>query len=431
MAQTQDSFLLEQIKFLPKDQDEKSLQFQKFMEANFEYKDGIFFVPKNTTNVMMNETKIFQEGKENYILEPIKFQKGLVVLKIPKRANSIIKNYYIGKKLNSLVKTVPTFPVTLSICSKSDSELRPFIIQEYIIGKTIEQCLNDLTFEQFLNIFFQLLLTLEFAQRNLSFCHYDLQLSNIIICKRKIKYKVNIDNLSYIITTDIIPVIIDYGLSSIAEIWNNFIIPIGVHGYEKHGIFNVPLQGVDMYKFLFSSFCISKPPLKEKIGRLFTFYGSNDPYNILKSTNEEIKIYSTEYVKKASFSIVAINIPLEFMKWILRNPIYSFLKNVIKIKERKEEKIINEAKNILEFSFLEIPKYKNYKNCLKFLISFEPYLEFYFSKKSKGERFKLFKNIFKSSLQFKFYKKIVTDIEKKKRWNQTVKMIDSISSQNI
>ena len=268
----------------------------------------------------------------------------------------MIREYYIGiKAMNKLRYIVPNFVYTLGcfMCNKpSDSNplenlcenvfgtTSPFIVYEKIPGdndiKTVGDLIdNKLSFNKWLVIFFQLLLALEVAQREVGFTHFDLHFDNVMIRKQEnFEYSVPLDMSTYTIKNpEFIPVIIDFGRST-CNIDNE---TIGTYAFEELGVLNHMVPGQDMYTFM--SYCCDKATnntnvtdidLRKKIALLFeNFYEQDDPYPIKIGTRTNRAKETQEYVgigklnsivynfKKIPVTPIAQYTPLMFMKWLL------------------------------------------------------------------------------------------------------------------
>ena len=60
-----------------------------------------------------------------------------------------------------------------------------------------------------------------------------------------------------------------------------------------------------------------------EIFNLLSFYGQDDPYQILVKGDKGLKKARKEYVKKGSYSRVTTYTPIEFLNWILEQPEYN------------------------------------------------------------------------------------------------------------
>jgi len=275
---------------------------------------------------------------------------------IKKKREMMIREYYIGiKAMNKLRYIVPNFVYTLgcfmcdkpsdsnpleNLCENVSGTTSPFIVYEKIPGhkdiKTVGDLIdNKLSFNKWLVIFFQLLLALEVAQREVGFTHFDLHFDNVMIRKQEnFEYSVPLDMSTYTIKNpEFIPVIIDFGRST-CNIENE---TIGTYAFEELGILNHMVPGQDMYTFM--SYCCDKATnntnvtdidLRKKIALLFeNFYEQDDPYpikigtriNRAKETQEYVgigKLNSIVYnFKKIPVTPIAQYTPLMFMKWLL------------------------------------------------------------------------------------------------------------------
>ena len=157
------------------------------------------------------------------------------------------REFLIGTELNKLKHFVPNFMYTLGHVM---TEEKFFIICERIVGNTFMEQISNMKFPQYLFLFLQILLALEIGQRNSRFCHFDLHLGNVLLREtRRLIYTVLIRNKKYTITTELVPMIIDFGMSSVTDKNRT----IGTSHFHKHGILKHLIPGMDMYKFLFYS----------------------------------------------------------------------------------------------------------------------------------------------------------------------------------
>jgi hypothetical protein len=227
-----------------------------------------------------------------------------------------------------------------NLCENVSGTISPFIVYEKIPGdkdiKTLGDLIdNKLSFNKWLVIFFQLLLALEVAQREVGFTHFDLHFDNVMIRKQEnFEYSVPLDMSTYTIKNpEFIPVIIDFGRST-CNIDNE---TIGTYSFEELGVLNHMVPGQDMYTFM--SYCCDKATnntnvtdidLRKKIALLFqNFYGQDDPYpikigtrtNRAKETQEYVGIGTLKSIvdnfKKIPVTPIAQYTPLMFMKWLL------------------------------------------------------------------------------------------------------------------
>ena len=351
--------------------------FDNLFSFNFnkKKKNGLYKLSSNLTKWIKKYSKLNSDSTSGYIYVTDIFTDIEVIIKIPKYNrddNNIIREYFIGiSEINKLRYIIPTFvytfgaflcPANNGVICKSGSDTRPFVIFEKIPGNNMEEMLktNSLTFTEFLGMFLQVLLGLEVAQRNISFCHYDFHSANLM-CRtidKIYKYSVALDNNLYNISASkYLPVIIDFGLSSVKS--DDMIV--GSYDFKKHGMLNYMLPGVDMYKFLVYCIAYSEGDMYRQISSLLLFYGDDDPYKILvkKSAIEDA---THEYIKKGSYSKVTTRTPLEFIEWILVQPEYTHIASLYMKKMDRDvfipisfstvsyeyEKLFNKSTNVTE-----------------------------------------------------------------------------------
>jgi len=258
-----------------------------------------------------------------------------VVVKAPRYIDgyaSLIREYFIGlRALNKLRYTIPTIVYTLGLfkcnspssngkinteemCSNSST---PFVIYEKIPGDSVKHLLesNEITWETWLICFAQILLSLELAQRECNFTHFDLHTGNVMLRNDEdVKYTLPLDGTTYTISgTKTLPVIIDFGMST-AEVDG---VTVGSHDFPMYGMMPYMVQGYDMYKFLiYSSTNAKYTSLGPKIIDIFRFYWTDDPYKIYTKKLPALNNVTNEYCAKASYSAVATYTPLRLFQWL-------------------------------------------------------------------------------------------------------------------
>ena len=201
-------------------------------------------------------------------------KKGKIfLLKFGESVNKFIiyHEYFVGSvALNQLRKKIPNFALVLGYitCSppnpKIDSSFcrdyygRPCVIYEYIYPSTpVSKYIRKCSFSNYMNIFLQILLSLRYASDLYGFTHHDLHTRNVLV--REIQRKVSIPYLvkpeantqKKYINTDILGIIIDYGISRIKI--SEF--PFGVlerNTYDNE--FNYPIG--DIFMFLVESMTV-------------------------------------------------------------------------------------------------------------------------------------------------------------------------------
>lgn len=307
--------------------------------------NGIYNLTEDILKWFTKIKKLPVQGTKGFIYTTNIFSNKLQLIIKSQQCNnksnfsSMLKEYFIGiKAINNLRYILPTFVYTLgaftvpntietfsNLCiSKKNTDNRKqlddtiFVIYEKIPGDCLDNLLlnEKINFDEWILIFFQLLLSLEIAQRKIRFSHFDLHVGNVMIRKKNnFSYTVPLDNKSYYIKKcDVFPVIIDFGMSS-SYIEGRY---IGNYNLAKHGILNFMVSGFDMYKFIIYSMAYAKnKKLKNNIRQLFKFYGSNDPYNIFDTGDTTSA--TDKYCRDVTYSKAASYTPIMFMNWLLDN----------------------------------------------------------------------------------------------------------------
>lgn len=304
-------------------------------------KNGIL-LSKKVQKFIKNIEKI-NEGEQGSIYKAeIMLDENKVILKIPKNETHFegyFKEYFLGAFImNKMRYYIPTFMYTLgsficpyeeiqsligistikSLCNKND-KTTIFVMYEQIEGETMMNLLtnNNINFEEYLEVFIQLCVSLEIAQREVNFTHFDLHVGNLMVKKVKnLQYNVNLDLITYNFKVNLLPIVVDYGFST-ATIDGK---TISVGDYEQYGMMKFMVPGNDLYKFLiYSVYYTTNNILREKIIELFNFYGTNDEYNIVKTKMVGIDQATKEFCLKGTFSNIAKYIPLMTIEWLYIN----------------------------------------------------------------------------------------------------------------
>ena len=137
---------------------------------------------------------------------------------------------YIGiKAINDLTKLIPNFAYTFGEYGRNVNEAN--VIIEYIEGETLYDYIKgtNFRFDEYILIIIQICLALEVAQNKCALVHYDITPWNIILQRLDEPIKVDyvLGKKIYRVKTNIIPVIIDFGKSSV------------IVDQEHHGFINM------------------------------------------------------------------------------------------------------------------------------------------------------------------------------------------------
>lgn len=221
------------------------------------------------------------------------------------------KEYKIGSILNHL--HLPTIVKTYEL---QEQGKKCYLSLEFIDGNSLcnELYQSHITsLQDFFDIYLQILLTLEMAQREVSFTHFDLHCGNVMIRRldHDIEYSFLFDTKMYTVKTNVIPVIIDFGFSCAMSTDKQYfsenhrtktkegylLTKDGVH-LENQGVMPFMIQGADMYRLISSCVYYTHLNLKEVIDRL---YNKNHPYT--KNIKLAIKEFACKIVNSKAASI--------------------------------------------------------------------------------------------------------------------------------
>ena len=355
-----------------------------FLQTSTRKENGIYVLTKNIRDYIKSIELLIGYNIEGYIYIANFFSSDIqVVLKFQQNdsyISSMIREYYIGINiLNKLRYLTPTFVYTLGafycpkpmevnrygetvaiynpisvLCDNTTEKNTAFVIYEKIPGETIQDLLqHSLNFNQFLNIFIQLLLGLEVAQREARFTHFDLHGENIIIRQNNLSsYNVHLDMTTYnVVNPEFIPVIIDFGTST-CYTENRY---IGSYDHMHNNKLNFMVPGYDMYQFLVhAAYC----PMISQICSLFRFYNDNDPYNIMIERNN-LDRCKKESFQRLTFSEAATYTPLMFVEWLLKEYPTELKSNILVSKRThylpvQYSSLIKEYREIFKYAKEEI-----------------------------------------------------------------------------
>jgi hypothetical protein len=229
--------------------------------------------------------------------------------------NQAMREYLIGLHVfNPLGKINPCFSRTLGAYRNGS---RVSILYERIRGNTLAVLLQEgMSFTIWLSLFFQLLLSLELAQRKSGFTHYDLHAHNVVVTDipKDGGYDVSLDCLLYRVRKHALtPVIIDLGTCS-TSLAGRF---IGSYDYTNSGIFHFIVPGHDAYKLLVSSYYHARNSNTRKmIIKVFNCFGREDPYSINQEQGTGVNKARDNFCREISFSRVASYTPMMLIKYI-------------------------------------------------------------------------------------------------------------------
>ena len=272
--------------------------------------EGISYFDVETTKAILNEELVNPGGAREEILA-----KGYS----PSAHHQALREYLIGLRvLNPLRRTTPCFAYTLGAFSwkPDDTSCDVAILYEKVQGPTLAVMLQEgMSFTTWLRLFFQVLLSLEVAQRRTGFTHYDLHASNIVVADGTgLDYNMLIDCLAYQVSRPkLVPVIIDFGTCSTSLGGRS----IGSYDYANSGIFHFMVSGHDMYRLMVSSHYHAKnSDTRRLILQLFSFFGEADPYAISQGQGGAgVTKAREEFCRDVTLSKIANYTPMMMIKY--------------------------------------------------------------------------------------------------------------------
>jgi len=314
--------------------------FHNIISNNSDDKRGGVYLNKDIKKWIHKLAKLGVHSVEGFVYNVQIIDPNInVILKVPQSTHGIsdiLREYYIGTKyINTLRYTIPNFMYTLgafyctspshsgklsvnSMCNSNIKGSSPYVVYEKIPGDSMKNMITKgrLDYNGWLDIFSQLLIALEVAQRKLNYSHFDLHTGNVMVreVKEGLTYSVNLDGATITFENKkYVPVIIDFGMSTVTDPKTHK--TIGSYDFSRYGMMHFMIPAFDMYKFMYFSALDSSVDMFNKICTLFEFF-PNDPYNISKSKTIGLGKVRAVYGKGITFSPNAWYTPLMMFKYI-------------------------------------------------------------------------------------------------------------------
>lgn len=234
-----------------------------------------------------------------------------------------IHETFIGTKItNSLSNIIPNFVYVFGLFKENNTYN---VITEKIDGETLFSYLRSKEFkvETFLFILIQIFLSLQVAQNQYGFVHYDLTPWNIMLKKQltssKIDYLINYNTIFHV-NSDIIPVIIDYGKSHgiYNDVHHGFVKPFAMSTCQDY--LTLLLNSVNI---ILTNQNLSKSEIKNMF--ILSNFISNTKYRPTNfNTVIELKNFCRMYKKYSNlldnnkYELEELS-PLDFVNYILKN----------------------------------------------------------------------------------------------------------------
>jgi serine/threonine protein kinase len=281
-------------------------------------------------NKFFQSSKVLDDSQSRKVVEHSFVNSKLTLIekqsKVKIEIVSLKNEYFIGiYGMNFLRCQIPSFGFYL-FANESGNALS--VYQEYVPGKSFRKFIqenehsNKITFlDQFLSIFLQILLSLEFAQNEMQFTHFDLHSENIIIRpSQNYSYSVKILNKSIKVKRpSLIPTIIDFGYST-CRLENGKIIS-NMKTHYKYGYYPFFIPGTDIARVLFDLYYLiyGKTSTNYLAIRNLLHFIFEKFYKIdLKSFKAKFPTFLKNYFN-ISCCTIAYRTPYDLFVFILRN----------------------------------------------------------------------------------------------------------------
>lgn len=274
--------------------------------------------------------------------------------------------------INNLLKVIPNFAWSFAFEKSLSEEGKEqcTLLNEYIEGETLSMSIKNKMsylgfssgkpFKNVLEVLFQIILSIQFAQEQCGFIHNDLTPWNIIIqtLKEPITIQYPLFSGIYKIITKHVPVIIDYGKSHVATSpYGDFCLnEFGVGNVVHYGVVNMfnMIECQDVFSIIIYS-CLdmltvdkSEDYDEQSIIKMLNFFSSVE----LKTRKEALsfiyKYKKYENLIKAHETINLEKSPIEFIKYCAS--IFKKEKVAYGISRLDVTKKADERKLVMDFS---------------------------------------------------------------------------------
>jgi hypothetical protein len=279
-------------------------------------------------NTLRNITRIDEPSVNGIAMTAdLKDAKKTLILKSPREGKDLTHEYFIGvfgtNKLRRATENYPGVynfayimgkfacyppipdPTNKSIASFCSNDITQdkvtYVVYENIApAVSLLEYLEICTFEEWLNIYMQILFALYIANERIYFTHYDLHPGNVLIRdlkKEEFYLEYITDNGKEYLKTTKLATIIDYGMSHIKYNDKDY----GFYGLEASSVLNIRFPMYDSYKLLmFSIFYMeeyNREDLLKEVEPIFRFFNPTD--NMLTAIEKQYNdLYELPYEKK-------------------------------------------------------------------------------------------------------------------------------------
>lgn len=210
---------------------------------------SLLSVKFNINKINIVKTYVMYKTNKSIIFSTITdYKKHFVLKKSLNKHNEYIISSYI---CNYLRKDIPNFVYCFGIHGDC-------LVYEFINGITLNNYIKFCSLGNFLNIFRQVLFSLDYAWKRYKFTHYDLQTSNIIVKNIENNIVINYDDKK--VFTNNIAVIIDYDTS------------FGIVNGKKSSRQRISCPFFDLYMFINSCLTDSYGVINDYLNKVAEFF---------------------------------------------------------------------------------------------------------------------------------------------------------------
>lgn len=230
---------------------------------------------------------------------------------------SIYNEYYVTiYALNYLREKTPTFNFTYSF---HDDRRFLSLKQEYSKGESLRSFFKTCSMDDFYNVFFQIILSLEISQRHLLFTHYDLNNENILVTRVDEPFTMKLGKVEYSFEKYQIK-IIDFGFSSVStnstDVFSNCSCRLYHYGY-----FPFFTPGTDMFRVIGTILAEGKD-----VQRQFGYFLVKQIYQVKCEKLEQSMKQIKQSFFNCSYSPILYTIPLQCITFLESLPKEEFEK---------------------------------------------------------------------------------------------------------
>lgn len=182
----------------------------------------------------------------------------------------------------------------LSWCDEK-SDRFTYAIYEYIPGKTLYEHLYKCPPEEFIAIYLQILLALQFAQETIRFTHFDLHTKNIILRPLTKEYIIPyyLEEGKFYIKAKYVATFIDYGHASFSYDDKIYNVPIVFKKLNMEPVSSFPLY--DAYRLLTTSYISTvNEATKDAIANILKYFSFDRAEKIIKEAHNNYSLLPEE-----------------------------------------------------------------------------------------------------------------------------------------